>query len=216
MPTDHKMHSELVVLTGDLVASGRLGPSEINAAMAALSTAATEAMRVWGYGRVRFARFRGDGWQCLAPHPRQTLRVMLLLQARLRQLGPAFSTRISAGIGPGWLPPDQSLGEASGPAFELSGRGLDRLGATARLSVGWDRAPEGADLLRAVVALCDEISRRWTARQAEIIAASLGAETWPGQAPLAERFAVSQQTIGRLLAAGGHRGLMAAIEAVES
>ena len=215
MPTDHKMHSELVVLTGDLVASGRLSPDEIDAAMAALSAAASEAMRVWGYGHARFTRFRGDGWQCLAPHPRQTLRVMLLLQARLRQLGPGFATRIAAGIGAGRLPPDAGLGEASGPAFELSGRGLDRLGATARLSVDWEAEPEGADWLRAVFALCDEISRRWTVRQAEILTASLGTADRPNQAALASRFAVSQQTIGRLLAAGGHRGLSAALEAVE-
>lgn len=215
MPTDHKMQSERVVLTGDLVASGRLGPDEIDAAMAALSTAATEAMRVWGSGHARFTRFRGDGWQCLAPHPRQTLRTMLLLQARLRQLGPGFSTRIAAGIGAGRLPAGPGLGEASGPAFELSGRGLDRLGATDRLSVDWEAEPEGADWLRAVFALCDEISRRWTVRQAEIIAASLGAGERPSQSALADRFGVSQQTIGRLLAAGGHRGLSAALEAVE-
>ena len=215
MPEYPEMHPELVVLTGDLVGSGRLGPGEVDAAMAALSATATEAMRVWGFGRARFTRFRGDGWQCLAPHPRQTLRVMLLLQARLRQLGPGFATRIAAGIGAGRLPPDSGLGEASGPAFELSGRGLDRLGATARLSVDWEAEPEGADWLRAVFALCDEISRRWTGRQAEIIAASLGDADRPSQASIADRFDVSQQTIGRLLAAGGHRGLAVALEAVE-
>ncbi len=215
MPEYPEMHPELVVLTGDLVGSGRLGPGEVDAAMAALSATATEAMRVWGFGRARFTRFRGDGWQCLAPHPRQTLRVMLLLQARLRQLGPGFATRIAAGIGAGRLPPDSGLGEASGPAFELSGRGLDRLGATARLSVDWEAEPEGADWLRAVFALCDEISRHWTVRQAEIMAASLGTEDQPSQSALADRFGVSQQTIGRLLAAGGHRGLVVALGAVE-
>lgn len=141
---------------------------------------------------------------------------MLLLQARLRQLGPGFATRIAAGIGAGRLPPGSGLGEASGPAFELSGRGLDRFGATARLSVDWDAAPEGADWLRAVFALCDEISRRWTVRQAEILTASLGTAERPSQLALADRFGVSQQTIGRLLAAGGHRGLSAALEAVEA
>ena len=41
MPEHPEMHPELVVLTGDLVASGRMSPSEIDAAMAALSATAT-------------------------------------------------------------------------------------------------------------------------------------------------------------------------------
>lgn len=222
MPADYATHDELVVLTGDLVASSRMTPAELDAAMQSLSAASADAMRIWGLGHHRFTRFRGDGWQCLAPHPRQALRTVLLLQARLRCLGPKFSTRIAIGIGPGRLPLPAGVGlaEASGLAFELSGRGLDALGATARLSVDWAASSlpeeEGPDWIRAVFFLCDEISRRWTARQAETIAASLGAEERPSQQALAHRFGVSQQTIGRLLAAGGYRGLSAAVDAVES
>lgn len=218
MPADCATHDELVVLTGDLVASSRMSPADLDAAMKALSAASADAMRIWGVGYHRFTRFRGDGWQCLAPPPRHALRTVLLLQARLRCLGPRFSTRIAIGIGPGQLrlPAGSGLAEASGLAFELSGRGLDALGATARLSIDWDVPPEGGNWLRAIFALCDEISRRWTARQAETIAASLGAQERPSQQALADHFGVSQQTIGRLLAAGGYRGLSGALEAVES
>jgi len=125
MPADYTTHDELVVLTGDLVASSRMTPAELEASIFALDASAADMTRTWGSGGARFTRFRGDGWQCLAPPPARALRTALVLQARLRALGPGRATRISVGIGPGSVPAEGGLSAAFGPAFEVSGRGLD-------------------------------------------------------------------------------------------
>src|SRR6188768_4817 len=68
--------------------------------------------------------------------------------------------RISLGIGAGDLP-ERALGAATGPAFEISGRGLDDMRHAQRFLIAWQRPPAEAPLLRAIFALADEISRKW-------------------------------------------------------
>jgi hypothetical protein len=133
--------------------------------MAAIADAAGAAAR-WGDRSVRLARFRGDGWQWVAPEPRLAMRAALVIRASLRAEGRAFDTRISIGIGPGSLPSYGELAAASGPAFQLSGRGLDEMGRSRRLALAWAVPPACAGERRALVALVDEIARRWTPAQA--------------------------------------------------
>jgi hypothetical protein len=208
-------HAELVILTGDLVGSSRLDPSEIDAAMAALERASAEVMRQWGEGPARFTRYRGDGWQCIGPPPRLALRAALLFRAHLGALGRSFDTRISVGIGPGTLPADTNLTGAVGVAFELSGRTLDRMPHAPRFAVAWDGPPPHAVLVQAIFALCDEISRHWTPRQAQVLVEAIGPRARPSQEALADRFGVTQQVIARHLAGGGDWALRQALEAIE-
>lgn len=205
----------LAVLTGDLVGSSRLGGASLDAAMAVLGEAAGAAAGWAGDGApARFTRFRGDGWQCLAPSPALALRMMLFLRARLRARGAEFDTRIAAGIGPGTLPATGDLSAGAGPAFETSGHGLDSLGRAARLGMDWPDGPAAPAVLAALVALCDEVSRRWTPRQARIFAARLVPDA-PPQAEIGAEFGISQQMVAKHLRSGGDWALRRALAALE-
>lgn len=208
--------TQFAVLTGDIIRSSRLAPEALDGAMKSLRRGAL-AMSGWdGAQPARFERYRGDGWQCLAPSPARALRATLFLRASLCALDRDIETRVSVGIGPGSLAlGDDALAAASGPAFEVSGRGLDRMARAQHLTIDWSSPPESAALTEAVFALCDEISRLWTSRQAELLLETLS----PGEAPqevLGGRHGISQQAVAKHLRAGGDWALRRALAAVES
>lgn len=210
--------TELAVLTGDIIKSSRLAPAALDAAMKALADAAL-AMSAWkGAQPDRFVRYRGDGWQCLAPSPALALRAALFLRANLRAHDRDIDTRISVGIGAGsissGLAAATGLAAASGPAFEISGRGLEGMGHSMRFAVAWQNPPDDADLIQAVFSLCDEISRLWTQRQAEILIESL-LPIDEVQEALAGRLGISQQAVAKHLRAGGDWALRRALAAME-
>lgn len=205
----------LAVLTGDIVNSARLPQGGLDGVIARLAGAA-DAIWSWDErdGDARFGRFRGDGWQCLLPNPEGGLRAMLALRAAVRSLGRGLDTRISLGIGAGTLPPDGDLAAAGGPAFEVSGKGLDGMGRAARFAIGWAEPAPCAASVGAVIALADAISRRWTQRQAQVFSLALvpGA---PTQEEMGRALGVSQQMVAKHLAAGGDRALQVALVALE-
>jgi hypothetical protein len=183
--------------------------------MAALARGSAAMSRWEGALPARFGRFRGDGWQCLAPSPERALRAALFLRAHLRAAEREVETRVSVGIGPGSVPESGDLGAASGPAFEVSGRGLDRMARVQQVSVAWASPPSAAAVTGAVFALADEISRLWTPRQAEVLIEALA----PGderQEALAAQHGVSQQAIAKRLSGGGDWALQRALAALEA
>lgn len=212
----------ITVFTGDLVASSRLSPADLSDAMLTLEVAAQDMRRRLGglepggdAATPRFSAFRGDGWQCIGPEPRLALRGALLIRAHLGTLGRPFDTRISVGIGSGWAADAPSLNVASGPAFELSGRHLDAMKGPQRFAVAWQEPPENARLVEAVFVLCDEISRKWTPKQAEVFRHLLGERDRPNQEALARTLGRTQQTIAEHLSGGGDWALQEALRAVE-
>ncbi len=209
------MPEVLAVLTGDIVRSTRLGGDALDAAMTHLRGAA-EALAGWPGARpVRFTRFRGDGWQCLAPAPHLALRAALVLRAGLRALDADTDSRVAIGIGAGRLPQGTGLAAASGAAFEVSGRGLDAMPRGRRIAIDWADPPPDAALIDALCGLADEISRRWTPPQAEVLTGTLSPGTTPQRA-LAERHGISQQAIAKRLSAGGDAALHRALGALET
>jgi hypothetical protein len=216
-PQSHSLGSpsDLAVLTGDIIRSTRLPPDALDAAMRTLAEAARE-MSGWEGGRnARFSRFRGDGWQCLAPAPPLALRAVLFLRAHLRALDRDVDTRISVGIGPASLPEAGDLAAATGQAFEISGRGLDKMARVQQLAIGWAAPPPAGPVIGAVFALADEISRLWTPRQAEVLVETFSPGDEPQEA-LAAQHGVSQQAIAKRLSAGGDWALRRALAAVEA
>lgn len=206
---------DLVVLTGDVIRSSRLAPGQLDEVMAALARGAA-AMSAWPDARpARFTRSRGDSWQCLAPGPALGLRAALFLRAHVRALRFDADTRISVGRGPGALPAADDLAAAFGPAFELSGRGLDAMGRVPQFAVAWAEPPAGAALIGAIFVLADEVSRLWTPRQAEVLVETLA----PGDAAqreLADRHGVTQQAIAKRLSSSGDWALQRALSAIET
>lgn len=207
--------AQLAVFTGDIVRSSRLPPGGADRAVARIEEAASTTW-AWGSsdGGPRFTRFRGDGWQCLAPSEDLALRGALFLRARLRDLGRDFDTRISVGIGAGDVG-GATLASASGAAFEASGSGLDRIGRLSRLAVAWDTPPACADLIGAIYALADEIARRWTPRQAIVVAHALQPKA-EAQEAIAREIGVSQQMVAKHLSAAGERPLRLALRVLEA
>lgn len=218
---------EIVVLTGDLVNSSKLDPNQVREALHVLDTASRDIASVWGTSvprdraapssdhPARFSAFRGDSWQCLGPRPSLSLRAVLILRARLRTLGRAFDTRISIGIGKADLPDLPDLNTASGPAFELSGRNLDKMERARRFAIAWQTPPLEAPLVQAVFALADEISRNWTPHQARTFGLRLGDRRLPTQESLAQTLDITQQSVAKQLSGGGDWALLQALTAME-
>ena len=208
------MPENCAVLTGDIVRSSRLTAAELDRAMAALGRGSDQAAS-WGGHPARFTRFRGDGWQCLAPSPRLALRTALVLKAHLRREGRQFDTRIAIGIGAAELPAAGDLAAASGPALRLAGHGLDAMRRSARLVIGWEYPPPDAAKVEAIFALVDEIARRWTPAQAAILTHVL---TLKGatQVGVAAELGMAQPTVAGHLRSAGTAALEAALAAVET
>jgi hypothetical protein len=207
---------ELTIATGDIVGSSQLTSDELDGAMAALR----EASRlIWRWRSAsqppELVRFRGDGWQAALPAPALALRACLFFRARLRCLGQTRDTRISIGIGAGHLAPAGALNASAGPAFELSGRGLDTLPRAARFSVAHVEERADQALNRAIFALGDEISRRWTVRQAEVFSRMLPPDAGP-QKSAAEDLGITQQMVAKHLRAGGDWALRQAMATLEA
>jgi hypothetical protein len=202
----------LAVLTGDIVRSSALPPGSLDAAMQALAAAA-DAAAAWRGTPSLFTRFRGDGWQCLAPEPALALRAALFLRAAIRRLGRDFDTRISVGFGSGDVPA-AGLAAADGTAFRAAGNGLDMMARQVRLRATWSEPPPAAAHLAAIYTLCDAISRRWTPAQATVLADMLVPEA-PTQAAIAAKAGVSQQMVAKHLGASGEWAVQDALAAVE-
>lgn len=215
-PRNRRDFDEIVVFTGDLVGSSKLPSDDLAKAMRALELASLEVARSFGAGgAARFSAFRGDGWQCVGPRPVHALRGALVMRAHLAALGRPFDTRVSVGVGSGWIIDQPGLDVASGPAFELSGLGLDGIGQNRRFAVAWERPPREAPLIRAIFALADEISRKWTPGQANVFARLLTESPRLSQEKLAAALGITQQSVAEHLAGGGDWALRDALLAVE-
>lgn len=192
---------QIAVLTGDLVGSTSLSVQTLDAAMRAIRTAAAEA-GPWHSppSDTRFTRFRGDGWQIVLSDPRLSLRAAVVIQGLLIALGQ--ESRISIGIGTADTLGTRDLADAAGPAFELSGRGLDVMPAHLRLAI----AGSGIRLQDELIAdLLGERMGRWTAAQAEAMALQLGSpERIRTLQEIGQKLNISAQAVNdRIRGAGG-------------
>lgn len=202
------------VLTGDIVKSSALSDGALDAVMTALADLATTIGAWPGEREVRYERFRGDGWQMLIERPAHALRACLFARAAVRMACDMGETRI--GIGLGAAGTDTTLAASAGPAFELSGRGLEALGVHQLWRIEGEQAPPREHALRqGLFAVCDERSRHWTSRQAAIFM-RLAAPGAPLMAEVAQAMSVQPQTIQTHFARAGGYALLEAVAAFES
>jgi len=192
----------LAVLSGDLVGSTTAGPGATEAALLRLSRAADQIAGWGGNTDTKFTRFRGDGWQIVLTDPALAFRALLMLFASLQAEKNGLSTRIAIGLGPSDRIPDDGLSAASGPAFEASGRALDKLTKPDRFAIAGEDATE---LHRAVLALAEELATGWTPEQAEAIVLYLAPDN-PTLNDIAGPLGISTQAAHyRVRGAGGTR-----------
>lgn len=171
------MTKEIAVITADVVASRELAPGRREALYAEVK-ALLQGLKGEGW-IASYELYRGDALQCVAARTPQALRVALLLRSYLKAYTGARGEReaatgkydIRTGIGIGGVDffSQTDLAHSDGPAFRLSGEGLDALKeAPWRLSV---RTADAAftESLEPAVLLLDAVIQKWTPGQAEAV-----------------------------------------------
>lgn len=162
--TNHRIYA---VITGDIVNSTKLSPSELAHVRETLSKTVRGFSARNSDSIVRGMEFfQGDSWQLLMRDPRASLRLALLIQANLKS---QRDVETWASIGIGSVDSiEKSAATSTGEAFTLSGRALEEttgyFGLTGALS---DRAGDMAQWFTASLRLCSGLMRSWTRRQAE-------------------------------------------------
>lgn len=203
------------VLTGDIVASQKLGADGLERARAVLEEACAP-LGQWSPGllprEIDFSR--GDAWQLLIGDPARALRAALWLRsALLHRCG--VDTRIAVGIG-AIEPLAAQLSRSGGEAFVLSGRSLDAMRA-ARLSIVLPPGRVLGPWVGLTARLCDAIVCAWTRRQAELVHASLPPQAVTQSAIAAGlRPPVTKQAVGKGLRAANWDAVAGAIATFEA
>lgn len=159
------MTHNAAVLTGDLIASTEAGQDAVDGAMGVLEGIAQHEAQISGLD-IRFARFRGDGWQMYCPDAARVFRLTVLVLANLHSQPALPQTRLAVATGKVDTLPHTGLASASGEAFSWSGRWLDSM-PTKRL-VGFSR-PEDAKLQKPLFSYLEWQSSRWSPEQAKAI-----------------------------------------------
>lgn len=193
------------VITGDIVGSTKRTAPEMKKVRAAIS----EAMKRFDarhfyldrkWEGVEFSQ--GDSWQIVLGNPSYALRLALSIQASLRHQTNA-ETRMAIGIGT-VDSLERTAGISTGEAFTLSGRALESLSSTFRLT---GALPKRAEILvewfPGLLHLCGALMRSWTKRQAEVMGHWL---TWPNQdladvtyEAVAAELSITKQSVGDIL-----------------
>ncbi len=198
------MHN-VVVFTGDFIDSTTAGRVIVDQAMAVLEALFADQARSTGTD-IRFARYRGDGWQAYAENPAEAFRLALLVLAELRRHPALPPTRLAVAIGPCDPMPPHGLAAAGGKAFVLSGTALDNMGRNRMILVGPGATPDR----KALFAYLDWQADRWSPEQAEAIA--LACHNYPPQPHKVEaELGISRQAAAARLKGAGYAPVAATL-----
>jgi len=122
------------------------------------------------WGRV----VKGDAFECVLKEPRDLLRVALMLKCHLKafvpeKANPEFSKygiRIAMAVGE-LRTCDQHLGIIDGDAIYRTGRTIEEKRPNVRGTMIY--CSDGADDVKAIVALCDTVINKSTGKQCEVL-----------------------------------------------
>lgn len=193
------MESTAAVLTGDLIGSTQAGQAQVDDAMAAIQSVALNEAKLSG-ADIRFARFRGDGWQIYSSDPTKVFRLTVLILANLQSRSELPKTRISAATGRVTFMPEAGLASASGEVFSVSGKNLDSMGRSRLIHEDAGRA-----LLwkRSLFSYLAWQAARWSPEQAEAIAMTFRFDP-PAPRSSAEDLGISRQAFSARLDGAGY------------
>ncbi len=184
------------VLTGDIVKSRDITPRAqlIEKLKEALETAKKTH-------HAEYDVYRGDSFQMVIPSAPAAALVAIIIRSKLISHSPKKSspwdTRISIGIG-GITYRGEKTTESDGPAFLLSGQGMDELNKKNRrliIKAPWEHADRSLSLVTRIV---DDIISNWSKYSAETAFYSLVYNE--SQSVLAKRLGKSQSTINDRIA----------------
>jgi len=203
---------QIAVITGDLVGSTGHPVETVDSAMQSIRSAAAT---VGGWQTpprdARFTRFRGDGWQIYLGQPALSLRAAMFVAATLRSGEFGMTTRLSIAIGRAENLGSRDLSDAAGPAFQQSGRELDKMPKTARISLAGTAVTDRDQIIARQMF---ERTSRWTPQQAEAMALYLHPDN-PTLHHLAKMLGISPQAVNYRLGGGGATELRANLQSWE-
>ena len=196
------MFNIATVLTGDLIASTQAGQDAVDGAMMVIEEVARHEADLSGLD-IRFARFRGDGWQMYCPEAARVFRLTVLVLANLHSCPALAQTRLAVATGAVATLPQNGLASASGEVFSLSGRELDGMG-TERLV--FSSQTEDAKWQTSLFSYLNWQSSRWSPQQAEAVALAF-LHNPPNRRDLAEKLGISRQAATARLDGAGFEPL---------
>ena len=198
----------IAVLTGDLIGSKKADAHEITKTFQLIETTTREYGDKRGFDP-RFTRFRGDGWQVIQPEPGLILDFVLTIVSRLRASQESIETRIAVGVGEYTTLGTRDLSDASGDAFFLSGRAIERMSPKRQLYITGDGIGPSEEALGH---LCSFIANSWTSTQATAVALALDPSR-PKHHEIAEKLAITRQAVQSRLSGAGYPEIEAAVQA---
>jgi len=208
------------VLTGDLVGSTKINPEE-RRLLPSLLLDAVDRARI-GFPETVHGEidiFRGDSWQLALSDPVQALRVGLFLRAVIRSASGKhlLDTRLAVGYGPVDYLPDQDISTGTGPAFYLSGSGLESAWKNCRMVLNFPDALQSrlTRALNIIVRLIDLQVGHWTPKQAEAVSGALIELTQEQIGRGWVREQVTQQAISQHLEGAGWVKIKSSLEFTE-
>ena len=184
------------VLTGDIVKSREISPRSrlIETLKEALET-------VREPHHIEYDLYRGDSFQVVVPSAPAAALVAIIIRSKLishsTKTSKTWDVRISIGIG-GITYRGERITESDGPAFLLSGKGMDELSKKNRrliITAPWEKADRSLSLVTRFV---DDIISNWSRYSAETAFYNLVYNE--SQSVLAERLGKSQSTINNRIA----------------
>lgn len=150
------------VLTGDFVKSRNIVSEQYDTVLYHLEQLLVSQSAILGCS---YSFYRGDAFQILLPQPQAAVKLAFYLRLTLLSLGQ--DCKVSIGLGE-VTNIRYDVKSASGPAFTLSGRGLDQLAAGRRMAIHCQLLAL-QDLLAVPLQLADAMLSKLTQRQAEAL-----------------------------------------------
>jgi len=209
------------VLTGDIVESVKLNPINLKMVTQSIKEGQASFNKVYPGAMIGLLDiFSGDSWQVLMGNEYLSIRAQLYFRALVKAVKDlSADTRIALA----WGKIDEStinperISESTGEAFTLSGRALAEMDKSSRLTMKLsDTLTQDKEyaysLLPHTMLLLDEISKRWTEKQAEAIAlALLGVK----QKTIAAELSIAQSTVNKRLNGAGWDNLSQYLKCIE-
>lgn len=205
------------VLTGDLVKSA-LFQSQRNEVLSYLKKI-LKTVEEFEEDRDEFIIFteifRGDSFQGVISNPHKSLKIALFIRAELlkkRIKKEQVDAKIAIGLGTIESLNREKIEESDGEAFQYSGRALDRVKKSRRLSVlsFEKKLNKNFNLL---TSLLDTIIKRWSPEQAEAVGLWIRGET---QKSISKILGISQPAVHKRLKIAGVSALEDSIIYFES
>lgn len=190
------------ILTGDVVGSSKLPASARRSLQRALGQVDTRVRRTFSKAcPLPLDVFRGDAWQLLVVSAGTALRIALYVRALMRVLmdSRVVDTRVAIGIGKIQFIPGNEVSQGDGPAYRLSGQGLDEMPRQARLGVRSEDDDAPHVLLDALLIGTDALSRPWTVSQAQAIVGAITGKTQEAIATGWKPEPITQQAVAQHL-----------------